>query len=78
LIFVYGVKFARVKWVTVTRAWRVFRLQDLVDVQEVRGDTGSTVRAGNYNRFYGKGKENYQLGTGFLVHHKIVSAVKRV
>jgi len=34
------------------------------------------VRAGNYIFFYGKGKENHQLGTGFL--YTRVSAVKRV
>jgi len=53
-------------------AWRVLRLQDLVGVQEVRRDTGGTVKAGDYNFLYGKGKENHQLGTGFLVHHRLV------
>jgi len=37
-----------------------------------------TVRAGDYNFFYGKGKENHQFGTGFFVHHRIASAVKTV
>ena len=37
-----------------------------------------TVRAGDYNFFHGKGNENYQLETGFFVHHRTVTAVKRV
>ena len=51
---------------------------DLLDVQAVSWDKGGAVRSGDYIFFYAKGKENHQLGPGFFVHHKIVSALKRL
>ena len=51
---------------------------DVVGVQEVRWDKEGTVRAGDYNFFYEKGNKNHQLGTGFFVHRRLVSAVKRI
>jgi exonuclease III len=52
---------------------------DLVDVQEVRCDEGGTVRAENYTRiFYDERNQNRQMGTGFFIHHRKISTVKRV
>ena len=51
---------------------------DLVGAQEVRWDKGDKVRARDYNFFYGKGNEKLSIGNRGFVHHRIVSAVKRV
>ena len=47
-------------------------------VHEVRWDKGGRLSARDYNLFYGKGNEIHQMGKRYFVHHRIVSAVKRV
>jgi hypothetical protein len=48
-----------------------------VGVQKVRWDGVGTEAAGEYIFFYGKRNENHELGTGFFVYKRLISAVRR-
>jgi exonuclease III len=62
---------------TVARELGKYKL-DLVGVQEVRWEKGGTEQAEDYTIFYGQGNGDYQFGTGFFIHKRIVSAVRTV
>jgi exonuclease III len=51
---------------------------DLVGVQEVRWEKGGTEQAEGCTFFCREGNKGHQLGTGFFVHKRIISAVRRV
>jgi hypothetical protein len=51
---------------------------DFVGIQKVRWDGVRTKRADEYTFYYGNGNETYELGTGFFVHKRIISAFMRV
>jgi hypothetical protein len=51
----------------------------LVEVREVRWDNSSSEQQTiSYEFFYGNGNADYHLGTDFVLHKEIISAVKRV
>jgi hypothetical protein len=54
---------------TFSKELSIYRL-DLVGVQEVRWKGSGTAPAGEYTFFHGKGKENNELGAGFLYIRK--------
>ena len=50
---------------------------DMVGLQEDRWEGRGTLKSVNFILFYGEGNANHQLGTGFFVHRRIRSAVKK-
>jgi hypothetical protein len=62
---------------TVARELGKYKL-DLVGVQEVGWEKGGSERAEDCTFLYGQGKGDGQVGTGFFVHKRILSAVRRV
>jgi hypothetical protein len=61
----------------VARVLRNYKLE-FVSVLEVRWEKGGPERAEDYMFIYGKGNVDHQLGTGFSVHKRMISAVRRV
>jgi hypothetical protein len=62
---------------TVARELGICKL-DLVGVREVRWEKGGTERAVACTFFYEQGNGDHQLGTGFFIHTRMASAVRKV
>jgi hypothetical protein len=61
---------------TVSRELFTYKL-DLLGVQQIRWVGSGTKPVGEYTFFYRMGNENHELGTGFFVDKKIISAVMK-
>jgi hypothetical protein len=62
---------------TVSKELSQYKL-DLVELQEVRKESGRTQPARASTSFYEMENENHEFGTRFFVHKKTISAVHRV
>jgi hypothetical protein len=49
-----------------------------VGVQEVTWDGGGTKPEGEYGFSNERGNVNHEVGTGFFVHKRIISAIERI
>jgi hypothetical protein len=43
------------------------------EISKYKWDRGGTEPAGEYTFIYGKGNENYELGTDFFLHKRIIA-----
>jgi hypothetical protein len=50
----------------------------LLGVEDITWEKGGTEWVEDYTFFYGEGNEDHLLGTGFFVHKRIISPVRRV
>jgi hypothetical protein len=54
------------------------RKLDLLRIQEIRWKRVDTERVGKYTFFYLKWNDNHELGSGYFIHKKIITEVKRI